>query len=178
MKRLKANNEKINNEIKIKINKDGSYKYTTEGSLLDRFKADIFGEADPGNMTEEQKNISAGDMVQFLSGDSKFALFGEDGEKYSEEELKEYGITPLIVDPAADAKEAEQLYQVQFTDMAQVKDMDAVVIAVAHDAFLKLDHRQLAGFFNPAHSVKVLADIKGILDRKKMEETGYSYWRL
>ncbi len=94
------------------------------------------------------------------------------------EELKEYGITPLIVDPAADAKEAEQLYQVQFTDMAQVKDMDAVVIAVAHDAFLKLDHRQLAGFFNPAHSVKVLADIKGILDRKKMEETGYSYWRL
>lgn len=92
VKRLKANNEKINNEIKIKINKDGSYKYTTEGSLLDRFKADIFGEADPGNMTEEQKNISAGDMVQFLSGDSKFALFGEDGEKYSEEELKEYGL--------------------------------------------------------------------------------------
>ncbi len=92
VKRLKANNEKINNEIKIKINKDGSYKYTTEGSLLDRFKADIFGEADPGNMTEEQKNISAGDMVQFLSGDSKFALFGEDVEKYSEEELKEYGL--------------------------------------------------------------------------------------
>lgn len=92
VKRLKANNEKINNEIKIKINKDGSYKYTTEGSLLDRFKADIFGEADPGNMTEEQKNISAGDMVQFLSGDSKFALFGEDGEKYSKEELKEYGL--------------------------------------------------------------------------------------
>lgn len=93
VKRLKANNEKINNEIKIKINKDGSYKYTTEGSLLDRFKADIFGEADPGNMTEEQKNISAGDMVKFLSGDSKFALWGYDGEKYTKEELKEYGLT-------------------------------------------------------------------------------------
>lgn len=92
VKRLKENNEKINNEIKIKIGKDGSYKYTVDGSLLDRFKADIFGEADPGNMTEEQKNITAGDMIGFLSGDSKFALWGCDGEKYQEKELKEYGL--------------------------------------------------------------------------------------
>lgn len=90
VKRLNANNEKINNEIKIKIDKDGSYKYTADGSLLDRFKADVFGEADPGNMTEEQKNITASDMVKFLSGDSKFALFGEDGEKYLDEELEKY----------------------------------------------------------------------------------------
>ncbi len=92
VKRLKANNENINNEIKIKISKDGSYKYTADGSLLDRFKADIFGEADPGNMTEEQKNITAADMVKFLSGDSKFALWGCDGGKYTKEELKEYGL--------------------------------------------------------------------------------------
>ena len=90
VKRLKANNENINNEIKIKISKNGSYKYTVEGKLLDRFKADIFGEADPGNMTEEQKNITAGDMVKFLSGDSKFALFSDGGEKYLKEELEEY----------------------------------------------------------------------------------------
>lgn len=92
VKRLKANNENINNEIKIKISKNGSYKYTVDGSLLDRFKADIFGEADPANMTEEQKNITAADMVKFLSGDSKFALWGCDGGKYTKEELKEYGL--------------------------------------------------------------------------------------
>lgn len=92
VKRLKANNENINNEIKIKISKNGSYKYTVDGSLLDRFKADIFGEADPDNMTEEQKNITAADMVKFLSGDSKFALWGCDGGKYTKEELKEYGL--------------------------------------------------------------------------------------
>ncbi|MCI9080114.1 MAG: peptidase [Lachnospiraceae bacterium] len=92
VKRLEANNETVNNEIKIEIGKDGSYKYTVDGSLLDRFKADIFGEADPGSMTEEQKNITAVDMVKFLSGDSKFALFSEGGEEYLKEELEEYGL--------------------------------------------------------------------------------------
>lgn len=92
IKRLNFNNENINNEIKIKVNKNGIYKYTVAGSLLDRFKADVFGEADPGNLTEEQKNITAGDMVKFLSGDSKFALYGWDGEKYLDSELEEYGL--------------------------------------------------------------------------------------
>lgn len=91
-KRLDANNEKINNELEIEIGNNGKYKYTVAGGLLERFKADIFGEADPGNLTNEQKNITAGEMVQFLAGDSKFGLYGWHGEKYLEEELEEYGL--------------------------------------------------------------------------------------
>ena len=82
-------------------------------------------------------------------------------------ELGEYGITPVVVDTTADAAEAERLYGIKFGTMDDVKDMDAVIIAVAHDEFMKLTKEDIKGFFNPNNSVKVLADIKGILDRKR-----------
>ncbi len=92
-------------------------------------------------------------------------------------ELKEYGITPLVVDGAADAQEAERLYGVTFSRIEEVTDMDAVIIAVAHDAFLKLDRKAVDAFFNHANKQKVLMDIKGLFDRKAYQEE-YLYWRL
>ena len=92
-------------------------------------------------------------------------------------ELGEYGITPVVVDTTADAAEAERLYGIKFGTMDDVKDMDAVIIAVAHDEFMKLTKEDIKGFFNPNNSVKVLADIKGILDRKEYEKD-FAYWRL
>lgn len=92
-------------------------------------------------------------------------------------ELGEYGITPVVVDTTADAAEAERLYGITFCTMEDIKDMDAVIIAVAHDDFMKLTKKDIEGFFNPNNSVKVLADIKGILDRKEYEND-FSYWRL
>ncbi|MBQ4243910.1 MAG: nucleotide sugar dehydrogenase, partial [Clostridia bacterium] len=53
-------------------------------------------------------------------------------------ELREYGINPLIADPAADSAEAKRLYGVYFCDMKDIKDMDAVILAVSHDCFKKL----------------------------------------
>ena len=93
-------------------------------------------------------------------------------------ELGEYGITPVVVDETADAEEALKLYGIEFGTMADVKDMDAVIIAVAHDEFLKLSKEDICGFFNPGNKVKVLADIKGLLNRKDYTEEGFSYWRL
>lgn len=93
-------------------------------------------------------------------------------------ELKEYGITPTIADPAADAKEAKQLYGVEFADINDIKNMDAVIVAVAHEKFLKLTVNDISGLFNLENKTKVLADIKGIFDKKVFAESGYSYWRL
>ena len=50
-------------------------------------------------------------------------------------ELREYGIEPVIADPTADAAEAKHLYGVDFTDISEIKDMDAVILAVAHNCF-------------------------------------------
>ena len=92
-------------------------------------------------------------------------------------ELKEYGITPIVVDTTADAEEAKKLYGISFGTMEDIKDMDAVIIAVAHDEFMKITKDEIKGFFNPNNKVKVLADIKGILNRKEYEKD-FAYWRL
>ena len=92
-------------------------------------------------------------------------------------ELGEYGIRPIVVDPAADADEAKRLYGIDFHDIKEIRDMDAVVIAVAHYEFMELSTKDISGFFNPVHEVKVLMDIKGLLNKKDYGED-YLYWRL
>lgn len=91
-------------------------------------------------------------------------------------ELKEYGITPIIADPEADADEAERLYGIRFVKMSEIKDMDAVVLAVAHEAFKGLQMSDMDALF--VDGEKVVVDVKGLLNRKEYEEAGYSYWRL
>ena len=94
-------------------------------------------------------------------------------------ELKEYGITAQIADPTADADEARHLYGVEFVDMQDIRDCDAVILAVAHDAFRDLTQKDFEKLFKAGdNSTKVLADIKGLLCRKEYEKAGYKYWRL
>lgn len=92
------------------------------------------------------------------------------------EELREYGIVPVIADPAADALEAKRLYGIDFADMSMIRKMDAVVLAVAHAEFAGFTREQMDSFFGEGK--KVLLDLKGMLNRKEYEKAGYSYWRL
>lgn len=91
-------------------------------------------------------------------------------------ELREYGIEPVIADPVADSDEAERLYGVKFCNICDVKNMDAVILAVAHDEFSKFTMKNIDIMFG--NGQKVLLDIKGILNRKEYENAGYRYWRL
>lgn len=93
-------------------------------------------------------------------------------------ELQEYGITPVVVDPAADAAEAERLYGISFETMDAIRNMDAVIVAVAHKQFLELDKAKIDSLFNQQNNRKVLVDIKGIFDRKEYTTQDYLYWRL
>ena len=91
-------------------------------------------------------------------------------------ELKEYGINPLIADPQADADEAKRLYGVEFTDINDIDDMDAVILAVAHEQFANLTIQDMDKLYRTGK--KVFLDIKGLLNRKEYEAAGYKYWRL
>ena len=94
-------------------------------------------------------------------------------------ELREYGIEPLIADPFADADEAKRLYGIEFCDIEDIKDCDAVVLAVAHDTFANYTMEEINKLFREEENdKKVLVDIKGLLDRKEYEAAGYKYWRL
>jgi UDP-N-acetyl-D-galactosamine dehydrogenase len=91
-------------------------------------------------------------------------------------ELREYGIEPYLTDPVADANEAKRLYDVEFVGMDEVKNMDAVILAVAHKEFKSLTMKDVDSFFGEGQ--KAFLDIKGVFDRDEYEKAGYVYWRL
>lgn len=91
-------------------------------------------------------------------------------------ELREYNIEPVIADPEADEEEAENLYGINFADINEIRDMDAVILAVAHKKFMELKQNDINKMYTKGK--KVLLDIKGLLKRKEYEAAGYRYWRL
>ena len=94
-------------------------------------------------------------------------------------ELKEYGIQPIISDPAADREEAMRLYKVEFTEVEKIREMDAVILAVSHKEFAKISMRQLDAMFKKGKNrKKVIVDVKGVLDKDEYVSAGYNYWRL
>lgn len=94
-------------------------------------------------------------------------------------ELREYGISPIIADPIADKKETKKLYEINFVLLEDIYDMDAVILAVAHKEFLNLSVEELNTMFKYGkNQKKVIVDVKGILDKNKFVSAEYNYWRL
>lgn len=91
-------------------------------------------------------------------------------------ELQEYGIDPVVSDPVADTAEGKRLYGIDFVGLDAVRNMDAVVFAVAHKEFRSFAPADLDVFFAPGG--RVLIDVKGIFNRRDCEAAGYIYWRL
>lgn len=93
--------------------------------------------------------------------------------------LREYGIEPIVVDPEADADEAKHEYGIDLVNLDDVNDADCLVLAVAHDTFKQMSWNDIDALYGDFdNNEKVLIDVKSILDRKEIEEKGYSYWRL
>ena len=93
--------------------------------------------------------------------------------------LKEYGIDPIIVDPWANAQDALHEYGVTLMSMEDIKDLDCLILAVAHSEFRHMSIEQYLRFFKDMpNSEKVLLDVKGLIGRNELHETGVRFWRL
>ncbi len=85
---LAQNGDSLNNNFHIYVDENGEYAFdVSPGFTLDRFRADIFGYRLIDDMTEEQKNASAQDIVDFLSGPTGFSVVLTGDNAYTEEEL-------------------------------------------------------------------------------------------
>ncbi|MGD9678804.1 MAG: nucleotide sugar dehydrogenase [Vulcanibacillus sp.] len=94
-------------------------------------------------------------------------------------ELRDYGIEPLIYDPQADQEEAKHEYGIVFTPFDEVKDMDAIIVAVGHNEFKCFEVNDFDILYkNNSIGNRVLIDIKGIYDKNTYERLGYTYFRL
>lgn len=93
------------------------------------------------------------------------------------DELKEYGVELIVHDPYADPEEVQREFGITLADDEDVKDLDCVVFAVPHQAYLM--RYTLSTLKNLYRSDKrVLVDIKSIFDQKESEAKGFRYWSL
>ena len=93
--------------------------------------------------------------------------------------LQEYGIEPIVFDPWADKDEALREYGVKLVEMNDVKDVDCVVVAVAHREFRDMGIDNLKSLYaENVDDSKVLIDVKGIYRINELNISNMKYWRL
>ncbi len=93
--------------------------------------------------------------------------------------LNTYKIKPVLVDPWASEKDAEQEYHVKLTKLEDVFDADCIILAVAHDDFRKLGLKAIQKLYRTtADDKKVLIDVKGIYKMEELKASGLRFWRL
>lgn len=91
--------------------------------------------------------------------------------------LKEYEVKPIIVDPQADVKEAEREYGVAIQKIKDVTEVDAVVLAVAHNEFEEMTAEQIGSLMKKGEP-GVVVDVKSVLKKDEIEKCGMKYWSL
>lgn len=87
--------DSVVDDFKVKLQNDGTYVYTASGFTLNRFKADLFGEAYIDDLTKEQLEIEAGDLVKMLCTSKYYGILDE---KITDEEREEYGLPASYTD--------------------------------------------------------------------------------
>lgn len=91
-------------------------------------------------------------------------------------ELHEYGVNVCVVDPAADKEEAFKEYGITIEAFDSVNNFDAIIAAVRHREFQKINLEELKKKYNSDKFV--LMDVKGMFDLEEARKSGYIYWRL
>lgn len=92
------------------------------------------------------------------------------------QELRTYGIDPIVVDPYADIEEVKHEYGITLSKIDDIKNSDVLVFAVSHDEYKQLTHEQIQSFYK-SHN-KILIDVKSMFNLKELDKQGYNYWRL
>jgi UDP-N-acetyl-D-galactosamine dehydrogenase len=92
-------------------------------------------------------------------------------------ELKDYGVEILVHDAEADREEAERELGVSLCALDEMRDLDAVILAVPHAAYRDIAVKELKGWFSdPSRSLVV--DVKGFFDRAELAAESVACWRL
>ena len=64
------------------------------------------------------------------------------------------------------------------TKLEDVHDADCVIVAVAHDEFKAIKLDGMNRLFKQGAGTKVFIDVKGLYDIKKLNDSGFLWWRL
>ncbi|MFR3498677.1 MAG: hypothetical protein ACLTT7_06605, partial [Paraclostridium bifermentans] len=73
---------------------------------------------------------------------------------------------------------------IELTKFENIKNMDAVIVAVGHKEYIELTLESIKKLYEEkpyslnSEDKLVLVDVKGIFDRKEAQLKNYLYWRL
>ncbi|MCR4666985.1 MAG: nucleotide sugar dehydrogenase [Desulfovibrio sp.] len=91
-------------------------------------------------------------------------------------ELVDYGTHVLVHDPWADREETKREYGISLSGIDALRDLDALILAVAHKNFSCIDSSAIAAMFGAKKPVVI--DIKGFLSKEDLRASGIDLWRL
>ena len=94
------------------------------------------------------------------------------------EELRSYGVVPLVHDPMADPDETRHEYGLELIDFEKQAPFDAIVFAVSHQDFQSLTPADFARLCGGDGNGGVVIDVKAQLDAAAIEAAGLVYWAL
>ncbi len=91
-------------------------------------------------------------------------------------ELCEYGIEVLVHDPIAESEEAMTEYGIHLVEWKKMKDLDGLIVAVAHKKFSDMS---VVDLLMPLRNQQqgVVIDVKSIFDPNHFPSS-IRYWRL
>lgn len=90
------------------------------------------------------------------------------------DELQHFGIVPIIHDPLADADEAYEEYGIQLADLDELQELDGLILAVPHEAYLS----NFADYLRLLAPGGALIDVKSAIKSEYKDVSEFLYWSL
>ncbi|MDQ3337195.1 MAG: nucleotide sugar dehydrogenase [Myxococcota bacterium] len=89
-------------------------------------------------------------------------------------ELATFGIDAMVHDPLGDAREAHEEYKIEITPLEKFQQLDAVILAVAHDEYIK----NIGTIFERVKDGGAVIDVKSALPANTKPPRGIRLWSL
>src|SRR5690606_30000279 len=89
-------------------------------------------------------------------------------------ELLDFGVQVLVHDPLAPADSARELYAVELSSWEQLRELDALVLAVPHAEYRR---RPVDELLRPLRAGGIVIDVRSMLHPRELP-SGLRYWSL
>lgn len=91
-------------------------------------------------------------------------------------ELQEYDVEVEVSDPIADEAEVLNEFNINLKNLENINSIDAIIIAVKHEAYENLKLEDLKVFFR--NGKPVIIDVKRLFTKRDAEDMEFIYWGL
>lgn len=90
-------------------------------------------------------------------------------------ELKDFGINPIVCDPLSDVKKVEEEYSIRLKPEKDMMKLNIAIFAVAHETFKNYNIQKVQSMFSEKDT-KILIDLKSIFGDRQFNDI--LYWSL